>query len=144
EARNMQLRVTNAGTVYPAPVATQDVARWIGAGWPDYPWLFGTDGEYTAFAAVAAGQFSSIEDHLRALRDISDKVNNRSGKVVHEVVPDGSVYFGGNNDETVKFPSTVALVWRWTGDNQFRDDMYDFTVRNMRYVYANLDVDNDG
>jgi hypothetical protein len=149
EAHNLQLRVTNAGTKYPAPVATQDVARWIGAGWPDYPWLFGTDGEYTAFAAVAAGQFTSIEDHLRALRDVSDKVNHRSGKVVHEVVPDGSVYFGANNDpgntdETVKFPSTVALVWRWTGDDRFRDDMYDFTVRNMHYVYAQLDVDNDG
>jgi hypothetical protein len=149
EARNLQLRVTNAGTVYPAPVATQNRARWIGAGWPDYPWLFGTDGEYTAFAAVAAGQFTAIEDHLRALRDISDKVNHRSGKVVHEVVPDGSVYFGansdpGNTDETVKFPSAVALVWRWTGDDRFRDDMYDFTVRNMRYVYAHLDVDNDG
>jgi hypothetical protein len=31
--------------------------RWLGARWPDYTWLFGTDGEYTAFAAVAAGQF---------------------------------------------------------------------------------------
>ena len=31
--------------------------RWFGAGFPDYPWLFGTDGEYTAYAAVASGQF---------------------------------------------------------------------------------------
>jgi hypothetical protein len=76
-------------------------------------------------------------------------VNSRSGKVVHEVVPDGSVYYGansdpGNTDETVKFPSAVALVWRWTGDNRFRDDMYDFTVRNLKYAFANLDADHDG
>ena len=113
---------------------------------PDYPWIFGTDGEYTAFAAVAVGQFAAIEDHLRTLRDISDILNNRSGVVVHESVADGSIWFGHdsrqttngtttydfNTDETVKFPSAVALVWRWTGDNAFRDQMYDFTVRNLQ------------
>ena len=68
---------------------------------------------------------------------------------MHEVVSTGDVYFGanddaGNTDETVKFPSAVALVWRWTGDNAFRDDLYDFAVRNLRYVDANLDADGDG
>lgn len=149
EARNLQLRVTNAGAAYPAPVGTLGVARWTGAGWPDYPWIFGTDGEYTAFASVAAGQFDAVKDHLQTLRAMSEVVNNRSGKVVHEVVPDGSVYYGansdpGNTDETVKFPSAVALVWRWTGDNRFRDDMYDFTVRNLKYAFTNLDADHDG
>ena len=33
----------------------------------------------------------------------------------------------GNTDESVKFPSAVALVWRWTGDNRFRDRLYDFS-----------------
>ncbi len=149
EAKNLTLRVTNAGTVYPAPSGTLSQADWIGAGWPDYPWIFGTDGEYTAFAAVASGQFTSIENHLRTLQRVSDIVNKRSGKVVHEVVPTGDVYFGansdpGNTDETVKFPSAVALVWRWTGDNAFRDQMYGFTVRNLHYVFDNLDVDKDG
>ena len=43
---------------------------------------------------MALGQFETIEDHLRALRDISDILNHRSGIVVHETVSDGSVYFG--------------------------------------------------
>ena len=121
----------------------------IGAGYPDYPWLFATDGEYTAFAAVALGQFEAIEQHLIALRDVSDALNNRSGKVAHEIVTEGSVYFGantdpGNTDETAKFPSTVALIWRWTGDNRFRDSLYDFSVRNLRYIAGTLDTDNDG
>jgi hypothetical protein len=34
----------------------------------------------------------------------------------------------GNTDETAKFPSAVRLVWRWTGDDRFRDEIYDFTV----------------
>src|SRR5439155_6298618 len=105
--------------------------------------------EYTAFAAVAAGQFDAVKDHLRALRDVSDLVNARSGKVAHEVTPDGQVYFGantdpGNTDETAKFPSAVALVWRWTGDTRFRDELYGASVRAMHYIYATLDVDGDG
>ena len=79
---------------------------------------------------------------MRALREISDILNHRSGVVTHEAVADGSIWFGHdsrrtnpdgttaydfNTDETVKFPSTVALVWRWTGDDAFRDELYDFT-----------------
>jgi hypothetical protein len=68
--------------------------------------------------------------------------------VVHETVTDGSIWFGHdsqtngtndfNTDEIVKFPSTVALVWRWTGDNRFRDEMYDFAKRNLLYVKNHL------
>jgi hypothetical protein len=149
EAHELELRDTDEGRAYPDPVGTLDEARWFGAGFPDYPWMFGTDGEYTAFAAVAAGQFEPIKAHLRSLRDVSEIVNAGSGKLVHEVVSTGDVYFGanddaGNTDETVKFPSAVALVWRWTGDNAFRDDLYDFAVRNLRYVDSTLDVDGDG
>jgi hypothetical protein len=143
-----QLRVVNAGKAYPKPKGTIDSMRWLGAGWPDYPWLFGTDGEYTAYAAVAAGQFAPIKAHLRALRDVSEVVNGRSGKIVHEVTPDGAVYFGanadpGNTDESSKYPSAVALVWRWTGDNAFLRDLYPASVRAMRHV-ASLDEDGDG
>jgi hypothetical protein len=158
-ASNLQIRWTNQGHQFPPALGTVRRARWFGAGFPDYPWIFATDGEYTAFAAVALGQFQTIEDHLRALRDISDTLNNRSGIVVHETVSDGSVYFGHdsqttnsdgtktndfNTDETVKFPSAVALVWRWTGDNRFRDQMYGFAKRNMQVVNQRLDVDHDG
>ena len=149
ESRDLRLRSTREGKQYPEPSGTLPSARWLGAGWPDYPWLFGTDGEYTAFAAVAMGQFGDIKGHLRALRDVSEVVNERSGKVIHEMTPDGSVYYGanddpGNTDETAKFPSAVALVWRWTGDDAFRDDLYDFSVRNMRFIDRTLDDDGDG
>ena len=150
EAHDLQLRAGQGGPrQYPPAEGTLATARWLGAGWPDYPWLFGTDGEYTAFASVAMGQFDDIKAHLRALRDVSDVVNGDSGKVVHEVMPDGSIYYGtldsaGNTDETSKFPSAVALIWRWTGDDAFRDDLYDFAVRNMQYVVEQLDDDGDG
>jgi len=148
-ARDLEIRETRAGTRYPAPDGRLDRIRFLGAGWPDYPWLFGTDGEYTVFASVAVGQFGPVMDHLRALRDISVIDNPGSGKVVHEVVSDGTVYFGsdaddGNTDETVKFPSAVALLWRWTGNNRFRDQLYPFSRRGMRTVWRGLDSDRDG
>ena len=144
------MRFVDQGKAYPEdPEGTLGRATFFGAGYPDYPWLFATDGEYTAFPAVALGQFETAEAHLRAIRSVSDLLNDRSGKVAHEIVTDGSVYFGadkdpGNTDESVKFPSAVALVWRWTGDNTFRDNMYDFSKRTMRYVTDELDADNDG
>jgi hypothetical protein len=148
-AEDLEIRQTDEGKQYPSPKGTIDRVRFLGAGFPDYPWLFGTDGEYTAFASVGVGQFEPIKDHLRALKEASEILNDGSGKVAHEVVTDGSVYFGsnsdpGNTDETAKFPSAVALIWRWSGDNDFRDEMYDFSKRNMHYIFSNLDVDNDG
>jgi hypothetical protein len=158
-AKDLQIRWTNQGRQFPPPLGTVPKATWIGAGFPDYPWIFGTDAEYTAFAAVSVGQFETMKANLRTLRDISDILNDRSGVVVHESVADGSIWFGHdsrrtnpdgtvaydfNTDETVKFPSAVALLWRWTGDDRFRDDLYDFTVRNLRYVVRNLDADGDG
>ena len=145
---DLELRAVNAGQSYPPPAGTLRSMRWLGAGWPDYTWLFGTDGEYTAFAAVAAGQFEPIKDHLRALRDVSEIVNKGSGKIVHEVTPDGAVFFGanadeGNTDESSKYPSAVTLVWRWTGDERFLKDLYPASVKAMKYV-AGLDEDGDG
>jgi hypothetical protein len=148
-AEDLEIRETNAGKNYLPPEGEVPDVRFLGAGFPDYQWLFGTDGEYTAFASVAVGQFEPIEDHLRALKEVSLIDNGTSGKVVHEVVTDGSVYFGsnadpGNTDETAKFPSAVALIWRWTGDDAFRDEMYGFTRKNLRYIFRELDDDNDG
>jgi hypothetical protein len=34
------------------------------------------------------------------------------------------------------------MVWRWTGDNGFRDQMYDFVNRNMHYM-VNLTTSDD-
>ena len=67
---------SNQGKDESGPVlGTVKSATFFGAGYPDYPWLFATDGEYTAFAAVAVGQFEPIEAHLRALRDVSEVLN---------------------------------------------------------------------
>jgi glycogen debranching enzyme len=147
QADNLQIRRTEQGTVYPPPAGSLSSIRFEGAGFPDYPWMFATDQEYSMFALLAAGQFTTAEDGLRSLAAASDIANSRSGKVVHETVTDGSVYFGlndepGDIDETAKFPDAVAMVWRWTGDSAFRDELYDFSKRNMQYM-VNLTTSDD-
>ena len=148
------------GQAVPAAAGHRASARWFGAGFPDYPWIFATDGEYTAFAAMALGQFQTAEDHLRTLRDISDVLNDRSGIVVHETVSDGSVYFGHDSQTTNRTTAprrttstptrrsssraSSRSIWRWTGDDGFRDEMYDFAKRNLHAVDQRLDVDHDG
>jgi hypothetical protein len=157
-ATGLEIRWTNEGKEWTFE-GTVPRVRWVGAGFPDYPWLFGVDGEYTAHANVTLGQFRPIKAHMRALRKISQILSGGSGVVVHEVVADGSVWHGKdqrsgndkgalvydfNTDEIVKFASAVALIWRWTGDDRFRNEMLDFTRRGLRYVRTYLDADRDG
>ncbi|WP_231184156.1 hypothetical protein [Haladaptatus sp. DYF46] len=148
EAHDLDIRYTNEGTEFPEPAGTLDSVRFYGAGFPDYQWLFAVDGEYTTFAALAAGQFEVPKDHMRAVERVSRIVNGDTGKVAHEVVTDGSVYYGanddpGNTDETAKFPMAVHAIWRWTGDDAFRDDLYEFMVDGMHYVTEELTSDGD-
>jgi hypothetical protein len=58
------------------------------------------------------------------------------------------VYYGlndevGDIDETAKFPTAVAMVWRWTGDSSFRDELYGFSVRNVQYLVNLAKSDDD-
>jgi glycogen debranching enzyme len=136
---NAQIRDVDEGRAYPTPVATIPKLTGIGAGYPDYPWYFGTDGAYTAYPLVASGQWDTAKAHLQSIRDVSLAVNGSTGKVVHEVVTDGSVYWGANDDpgntnETAQFATAVDLIWRWSGDNNFRDDMYPFVKAGMEYI----------
>jgi glycogen debranching enzyme len=160
--KDMKVRDVDEGRAYPSPSATISSATGIGAGFPDYPWYFGTDGAYTAYPLLVSGQSDTIKAHLRTIRDVSRIVNGSTGKVVHEVVTDGSVYWGANDDpgninETAQFATALEQTWRWTGDNGFRDQMYPFIVDGMRYITSasgcppqnppaegTCDDDNDG
>ena len=148
-----QIRDTQNGTlegkIYPPLLATYALLSGFGAGYPDYPWYFGTDGAYTVFPLVAAGQFQAAKDHLRLLRELSRMVNGPTGKVLHEIVTDGSVYYGTKNqpgdvNETAEFATAVATLWRWTGDNEVRDDNYQFIIDGLHYLTGDLAVNENG
>jgi hypothetical protein len=142
--RDMMVRDTKEGTVYPSPLTpTFPLLSGFGAGYPDYPWFFGTDGAYTTFSLSAVGQWEEAKNHLATIRQVSQLVNGSTGKVLHEIVTDGSIYFGttaqnGDVNETVEFATAVATLWRWSGDNSVRDDNYDFIKAGLNYITTNL------
>ena len=140
---------TQQGKVYPPLLGTYALLSGFGAGYPDYPWYFGTDGAYTVFALVAVGQFQAAKDHLRLLREVSRTVNGSTGKVLHEIVTNGFVYYGtkdqaGDINETAEFATAVATLWRWSGDNEVREENYQFIIDGLHYLTGDLDVNNDG
>jgi hypothetical protein len=142
--RDMMVRDTMEGTVYPSPLTpTFPVLSGFGAGYPDYPWFFGTDAAYSTFSLSAVGQWEEAKNHINTIRQVSQLVNGSTGKVIHECVTDGSIYFGtnaqnGDVNETAEFATAVATLWRWSGDNSVRDDNYDFIKAGLNYITTNL------
>jgi hypothetical protein len=143
--QNMEVRDTQEGTVYPSPINPVPIpfVSGFGAGYPDYPWFFGTDGAYTTFGLSAVGQWNEAKSHLNTIRQISRLVNGSTGKVLHEIVTSGSIYYGtdaqpGDTNETAEFATAVATLWRWSGDNSVRDDNYDFIKAGLTYITTNL------
>ncbi len=143
-----KIRDVNQGQAYPEPIATIDLAG-VMDGFPDYVSYFGTSSGFIIFPLVTSGLWEPAKSHLRMLRDVSRLINGSSGKVVHEIHMDGSVYFGnnqakGDTDETGLFASAVEILWRWSGDDSLRDEMYDFIKDGLSYVTTTLDGDRDG
>ena len=142
--RGVMVRDTMEGTVYPSPLMpTIPVLSGFGAGYPDYPWFFGTDGAYSTFSLAVIGQWEEAKNHLATIRQVSQMVNGPTGKVLHEIVTDGSIYFGtnaqnGDVNETAEFATAVATLWRWSGDNSVRDDNYNFIKTGLNYITTHL------
>ena len=100
QADNVNIRRTEQGTVYPPPAGFLRVSASRAPASRTTLWMFATDQEYTMFALVSPpGSSATAEDRLRSLAAASDIANNKSGKVVHETVTDGSVYFGLNDEQ---------------------------------------------
>ncbi len=136
---NAAIRDTQAGTVYPAPLATVPQLSAIDAAYPDYAEFFGTDGAYSSYGMAVSGQWQTAIDWLNAMRTVSQIVNGGTGKVVHEVSSTGAVYYGDNSEpgdinETAQFAIAADLVWRWSGDNGVLTDNYKFIDEGEHYL----------
>ena len=146
---DLELRWVDAGQQLPAAGGHAGPMRWFGAGWPDYTWLFGTDGEYTAYAAVAAGQFGVDQgppagaarrvggDQPRQRQDRARGDPGRRGLLRRRRRP-------GQHRRVVEVPlgggPGLALDRRRGASC---DDLYPASKRAMEFV-AGLDEDGDG
>ena len=109
---DLQIRYVDQGKALPAAAGHAcERARWVGAGYPDYPWLFATDARvHGVRRASRSGQFEAIKDHVRALRDVSDdrstatpaRWRTRSSPTARSTSAPTSD--PGNTDETVEVP----------------------------------------
>ena len=118
------------------------IGRGLGAGLPEYPWWFGTDGAYSLHGQIASGDFDLAKQTLRLLLSQSNKVNG-NGRIIHEVTTNGVVFNPGNTQETAHFIMTTAKVVRWSGDLAFAREMYPAMKRGIRWLLVDMDKDRN-
>ena len=132
------VRINNQWLVRDVP----GIGRGLGAGLPEYPWWFGTDGAYSLHGQIATGDFDLAKQTLRLLLAQSNKVNG-NGRIIHEVTTNGVVFNPGNTQETAHFIMTAAKLVRWSGDPAFAREMYPAMKRGIRWLLVDMDKDRN-
>ncbi len=112
--------------------------RFLGAGAVEYPWLFGCDNFYALQGVVETGDFSLAKSTLRAIKNVSEKVNG-NGRIIHEMSTNGFVGNKGNSQETAQFPIAVWKVFQWTGDREFLEEMYPAVKKGIAWLLTEKD-----
>ncbi len=118
------------------------IGRGLGAGFPEYPWWFGTDNSYSLQAVLAMGNFDLVKSTLRLLKSLSEKENG-NGRVIHEANTFGDVYNPGNTQETAHFIMAVWKTFEWTGDREFLKEFYPFVKKGINWLTKDMDSNND-
>ncbi|HBF6019723.1 TPA: hypothetical protein KOS16_000426 [Clostridioides difficile] len=120
-----------------------NLGRGYGAGFPYYPWWFGTDACYTIPSTLSMGQHEESKDTLRLIKQISDRENG-NGRIVHETSTFDVTYNKGNTQETPHFVKAVNQVLLWTGDVDFIKEMYNYCKKGtLEWLLGEMDEDKD-
>ena len=109
-----------------------------GDGRPGFAWFFGRDSCWTAFAHLAAGEFSVPRQVIRFLGDRQD-VN---GKVLHQATTSGQFHYDAA-DATPLFILLVARYLAWSGDREFVASIWPHVERAFAFCLS-TDSDGDG
>ncbi len=119
-----------------------DEMYYYSAGFPEYPWLFGTDNEYTAPCLAATGQPEAAKKILTTLKNVSDKANG-NGRIIHEANFFGHVYNYGNTQETAQFAIAVSKVFKWTGDIEWLSSLYPYMKKGLEWLFNDMDTNGN-
>gem|GEM_PF-2495269 len=109
----------------------------IAAGMPEFVWYFGCDTYYCVSGLLVSGQ---SETALVALRFLANIARKQGGRVPHEITPSGAIFNPGNTVETAEFVSAVERAYRWTGDQNFLNEVYE-VCREGIFTYMLVDCD---
>jgi hypothetical protein len=110
----------------------------FGDGRPGYAWFFGRDACWTAFAALAVGQFDAARDVLEFLGRHQDI----SGKILHECTTSGVVHYDAA-DSTPLFLLLAARYFDATGDSETLEQEWPRILEAYEFCLS-TDKDGDG
>ena len=119
------------------------LGKGLSAGLPDYPWFFSNDQASTFMALTGTIQPELFYKSFHFLKTISDKTNNNSGQIIHEVSDNGVVYNKGNMQESQLHIIAAWQIFRWTGNMSFLKANYDFAKRTWAWLQQH-DINQNG
>lgn len=108
------------------------------SGRPGYAWYFGRDGEWSAMAVDAYGDYPMVKKMLETFIRWQDV----SGKIYHELTSSGAVHYDAA-DATPLFVVLAAHYLRYTGDTVFIRRHWAAIRKAMDFCYS-TDTDGDG
>lgn len=91
----------------------------MSAGLPDYPWFFSNDQSITFKSLVGTRDPGLFYNSMRMIKEVSDRFNDNSGRIVHEFSTNGAVYDKGRMEESQEFIIATWEIFKWTGDLDF-------------------------
>ena len=115
---------------------------WNGAqkisGRPGYAWYFGRDGQWSAMAINAYGDFAMVKETLETFIRFQDI----TGKIYHELTSSGAVHYDAS-DATPLFVVLAAHYLKYSGDTAYVRYRWAEIKKAMDFCYS-TDTDNDG
>lgn len=108
------------------------------SGRPGYAWYFGRDGEWSAMAINAYGDFAMVKEMLEALIRYQD-IN---GKIYHELTSSGVAHYDAS-DATPLFVVLAAHYLKYSGDLAYIRSRWPAIKKAMDFCYT-TDTDGDG
>lgn len=119
------------------------LGRGLSAGLPDYPWFFSNDQASTFMALTGTLPPQIFFDAFGMLKRISDKANDSSGRIIHEVSSNGVVYHKGNMQESQLHIIAAWQIFKWTGNIQFLKENYSYAKKIWKWLQMH-DTNHNG
>lgn len=114
--------------------------RGIVGGIPEYAWWFGCDSCYTVQGLLCIGDVTLARDTLWLLLRMS-REQSGDGRIVHEIIGDGSVYHFGNTQETAHYVDALWRYYQWTKDEELLKEALPYLDQSVEWLLAQ---DDDG
>ena len=106
----------------------------MSAGLPDYPWFFSNDQSITFKALVGTRDPGLFYNSMKMIKEVSDKFNNNTGRIVHEFSTNGAVYDKGRMEESQEFIIATWEIFKWTGNIDFLRTYYEHGIKVWEFL----------